>query len=422
MKCLVLVAFLSAAIGCTVTPDPRELNHSINQYLANGRLVTVEIIRVNDTKPPGRSLEQAIETFGKYVAGQVRTVDGESVTLETDEKGLLTKQQLAPVIARRQHCRPTDISILLTPGLSDVNHRGLYCLQEDGSHVVLIMGKNIDSTFKILAPEPRWQLVIAHELCHALEVPGNRDHAWSERHCTNPTCILYPRPDGRAIGVSLLRLGPPMDLCPDCQREVRQAQEAARGQLVDPEQPYDYKKWLMDLVRMNPQHSELLSDIFWISIAAKYYDSAITCCTLATEHAAPQDQAVWYWRRACAHKFKGESDAAAADLDRMAQEIPDTPVELNSVAWTLSTYKWGEHWRDGAHAVKLATRACELTEWKDACVIDTLAAAYAESGEFSRAAEFEGMAISLAKPEDSTAMKQRMALYLAGKPYREGGK
>ncbi|HUX17488.1 MAG TPA: hypothetical protein VMW52_13510, partial [Phycisphaerae bacterium] len=381
-----------------------------------------EIIRINGTEPPGRSLEKAIETFGNHVAGDVRTVEGDPVTLETDEQGLVKEEQLKPIIARRRDRGPSDISILLIPGLSDVPHRGTCSQEEDGSHWVVIQGKRIDARFKILSAELRWQLVITHELCHAFHVPGNRNHAWSARHCTNPACVLYPRPDARAIGVALLRMGPPMDLCADCRREIREAQQDADGELVDPRQPYDREKWIADLVRLNPQHSGLLSEVYWGSIAAKRYDTAIAYCTVALEDAALEDHAGWYWRRACAHKFKGEPDAAADDLDRMAQAIPDTAEELNYAAWKLSTVKGCDHWRDGAHAVKLATRACELTEWKDANVIDTLAAACAESGEFSRAAELQSRAIALAEPENAAPMEQRLVLYREGKPYREEGK
>ena len=42
--------------------------------------------------------------------------------------------------------------------------------------------------------------------------------------------------------------------------------------------------------------------------------------------------------------------------------------------------------RNGPRAVELAERACQLTEWKTAFFLGTLAAAYAEAGQFADAA------------------------------------
>ena len=47
-------------------------------------------------------------------------------------------------------------------------------------------------------------------------------------------------------------------------------------------------------------------------------------------------------------------------------------------------------------AIDHATRACELTKWKCSAYLDTLAAAYAEAGNFDEAVEFQQKAVELA--------------------------
>jgi len=63
---------------------------------------------------------------------------------------------------------------------------------------------------------------------------------------------------------------------------------------------------------------------------------------------------------------------------------PDYPDALDGLAWILSTDALAEN-RNGAEAVKMAERACELTQQKDAEKLKTLAAAQAEDGQFEAA-------------------------------------
>jgi serine/threonine-protein kinase len=78
--------------------------------------------------------------------------------------------------------------------------------------------------------------------------------------------------------------------------------------------------------------------------------------------------------------------------------------------------------RDGGQAVTDATRACELTDWKNAFALAGLAAAYAEAGQFEDAVRWQTKAIERL-PEPSEEIKAdyvaRLKLYSAGKPYRE---
>ncbi|MHC4444122.1 MAG: hypothetical protein ACYTF1_13730 [Planctomycetota bacterium] len=71
----------------------------------------------------------------------------------------------------------------------------------------------------------------------------------------------------------------------------------------------------------------------------------------------------------------------------------------------------------------MAERACELTGFKDAPVLDTLAAAYAEAGRFVRAATTAQKAAeaALAKqtPNLAEVISRRLDRYRQGKAYRE---
>ena len=71
-------------------------------------------------------------------------------------------------------------------------------------------------------------------------------------------------------------------------------------------------------------------------------------------------------------------------------------------------------YRDAKKAVAYATKACELTQWKDAQPLETLAAAYAEAGQFDDAAKFQAMAAAV-NPNDVD--EKRLAIYQQTRPY-----
>ncbi len=76
--------------------------------------------------------------------------------------------------------------------------------------------------------------------------------------------------------------------------------------------------------------------------------------------------------------------------------------------------------RDGKRAVQFATRACELTHWQIPVVLDTLAAAQAEAGDFDAAVKWQLRAIELLRDERQKAdHRSRLALYRAKRPYHQ---
>ena len=88
----------------------------------------------------------------------------------------------------------------------------------------------------------------------------------------------------------------------------------------------------------------------------------------------------------------------------------------NTVAWFLGTCP-DEDYRSGKKAVEMAETVCKETEWENASFIDTLAAAYAEQGEFEKAVETQEKAVKLAEGDNLDSYKERLAMYKEEKPF-----
>lgn len=113
-----------------------------------------------------------------------------------------------------------------------------------------------------------------------------------------------------------------------------------------------------------------------------------------------------------------KQQAALGDLQTALRLEPKNKVTLNDLAWFLSTCP-EPSLRNGKKAVAYAMQACELGSWKDAFIIDTLAASYAETGDFKQAIRRQEEATRLASALDKAEMARRLALYRSRKPYRE---
>lgn len=76
--------------------------------------------------------------------------------------------------------------------------------------------------------------------------------------------------------------------------------------------------------------------------------------------------------------------------------------------------------RDGNRAASFAERAVAATNRRDASTLDTLAAAYAEAGQFAKAVSVQKEAIVLAHDEHrKEEFESRLILYQSDSPYRQ---
>jgi tetratricopeptide (TPR) repeat protein len=142
------------------------------------------------------------------------------------------------------------------------------------------------------------------------------------------------------------------------------------------------------------------------------YDNAIRNVTNSTEGDVIQ---------ARAYMQKGEYARAAARFDQARRRSPRDDSVLNSFAWFKATCP-NASVRNGAEAVQAATKGCEISKWKDGDLIDTLAAAYAESGDFVQAIKYQTQALAIrpfSAPDSLSQMQKRLRSYQAHKPFRE---
>ena len=91
---------------------------------------------------------------------------------------------------------------------------------------------------------------------------------------------------------------------------------------------------------------------------------------------------------------QGRFDEALGHYRVACQLRPDWPDPINNLAWLIATHPELKN-RDVSEAVRLARRACELTNYQNPIPLGTLAAAYASAGDFSKAIDTVTKAIDI---------------------------
>ncbi len=116
-----------------------------------------------------------------------------------------------------------------------------------------------------------------------------------------------------------------------------------------------------------------------------------------------------------------QTGEAIAHLKRAVELKPDWTEALNNLAWIYATHS-NALFRDGDEAIRLAKHAAELTFYKDAAILDTLAAGYAQNHEFEAAVSTLERAFGIIDSKSGELylqLQHHMVIYKARKPFRQ---
>jgi tetratricopeptide (TPR) repeat protein len=181
----------------------------------------------------------------------------------------------------------------------------------------------------------------------------------------------------------------------------------------------DYDKAIADYseaIRLAPRY-EMAYNRGNAWSAKKEYDKAIA----DFDHALRLDpkHVDCYLARGAAWFGKKDYDKALADFNEALRLDPRSTDALGSRARLRSTCP-DARYRDGQKAFADASQACQLDNYQTAHILDTLAATYAECGDFARAIEWQDKANRLLTDAgDKKKAEERIKLYQDKKPYRE---
>jgi tetratricopeptide (TPR) repeat protein len=172
-----------------------------------------------------------------------------------------------------------------------------------------------------------------------------------------------------------------------------------------------------EALRLKPEYGLALRNRGMCWTSKKDYDKALRDFT-ETLQLDPRDAAA-HSGLGSALTGKKQYAAAIANFENALHIDARLTTALNSWAWLLATCP-DANFRNGPKAVELARQACEQTDWKAAGIIDTLAAAHAEAGQFADAIRYQRQALenkSFAHNNDEA--RRRLQLYQENKAYQE---
>jgi Flp pilus assembly protein TadD len=113
---------------------------------------------------------------------------------------------------------------------------------------------------------------------------------------------------------------------------------------------------------------------------------------------------------------RGDAAGAIQHYETAIRLKPDHAEAKNNLAWVLATCP-DASLRNGPRALELAREAVALSDPPDPAILGTLAAAYAETGQFAEAQRT--LAFGQTNAALSDALQVQLRSYQAGRPFRD---
>lgn len=207
-----------------------------------------------------------------------------------------------------------------------------------------------------------------------------------------------------------------LDLMLKLSSDLPQALELRSGIYIEQRKFSEAAADIGTLLSLDPQNLDLIRQQAALYLAADQPRRAIKEYSRLIE--LPDRSSVSFRGRADAYLAIGEHAKAIADYQESLKLEPNDESVLNNLAWVLATSP-DDSVRDGKRAIELAQRACENTEFKAAHILSTLAAGYAEAGDFELAIEWSRKAVELSEDATREQLQAELKSYESKKPWRE---
>lgn len=175
-------------------------------------------------------------------------------------------------------------------------------------------------------------------------------------------------------------------------------------------------KQMEELIELVPTNAELTMQLGLFYVANEQPRKAIEKFTAVLEANADN------WRalrsRGDAYLSVAQQAAAIKDYEAAIKVQPEEEGLLNNLAWVLCTSP-DDKLRNGKRALELAEKAAQVSDYKKGFILSTLAAAYAETGDFEKAKEWSQKAIDNGREGEVDQLKAELESYKQNKPWRE---